>query len=105
MMSEWGARCLALRAAIVASLYSATESSKQAKHTAPLKSPSSSFVETLVGKERNESDWPWDLPARQQPHPNVLIVAPVNVFQYSHELTCRGMLAVISSVVLLAATN
>ena len=66
MVSEWGAGCLALRAAIVASLYSATESSKQAKLTAPLKSPSSSFVETLVAKERNESDWPWDLPARQQ---------------------------------------
>ena len=61
-----GSGCLALRAAIVASLCTTTESSEQAKHTALLKSPSSSFVETLVAKERNESDWQWDLPAQQQ---------------------------------------
>lgn len=50
IMSGWRAGCLAIRAAIVTSLCSATESSKQAKLTAPLKYPSSSFVETLVAK-------------------------------------------------------
>ena len=65
MVSGLRAGCLAFRAAIVVSLCSATESSEQAKHTAPLKSPFLSLVEALVAKDRNGSDWPWGLPARQ----------------------------------------
>ena len=61
MVSEWGAGCLALRAAILVSLCSTTESSKQAKRTAPLKSPSSSLIEPREAKDRSGADWPWDL--------------------------------------------
>ena len=59
-MSRWGAACLAIKAAMVASLYSATESSEQANCTATLKSPSFSLVETLVAKEQGG----WDLLVR-----------------------------------------
>ena len=34
---------------------------REAKRTAPLKCPSSSFIETLVAKEQNGSGWPLDL--------------------------------------------
>ena len=48
MVSGWGAGCLDRRAVMVTSLSSANVSSGQAKRTAPLKSPSSNLIETLV---------------------------------------------------------
>ena len=47
LVSGWGSGCLAFRAAMEASPSLATESSEQANWTAPLKSPSSSFSDTL----------------------------------------------------------
>ena len=54
--SGCGAGCFDLRAAIVDSFASVTESSEQAKRTAPLKSPSSNFSETLVAKDSKGSN-------------------------------------------------
>ena len=53
--SGCGAGCFDLKAAIVDSFASATESSEQAKRTAPLKSPSSNYTETLVAKDSKGS--------------------------------------------------
>ena len=48
MDSGWGSGCLDLRAAMVASLSLAMVSSEHVKRTAPLKSPSSNFSDTLL---------------------------------------------------------
>ena len=49
--SGWGGGCLALRAASDSSFCSAIEASEQARRMAPLKSPSSSLVDTRAARD------------------------------------------------------
>ena len=56
-VSGWGAGCLSLRAERVSSSRSLMMSSKEARRTAPLKSPSSSLED--IQAARDSQDW-WD---------------------------------------------
>ena len=57
MDSGWGGGCLDLKAAMVSSLLLAMESSEHVRRTAPLKSPSSNFSDTLLA---NSCSGSWD---------------------------------------------
>ena len=56
--SGWEGGCLDLKAAMVSSLLLAMESSEHVRRTAPLKSPSSNFSDTLLA---NSCSGSWDL--------------------------------------------
>ena len=58
VVSVWAVGCFDFRAAMVAVLASATESSEQTRRTARLKSPSSSFTEILATIACNVSGAP-----------------------------------------------